>query len=365
MSKKILAFLLVLALLVLLFVPLLFSKPKPPVRYRVVDLGTLGASSSAFAINDKGQIVGGSQVLDGEGSHPFLWSKGVMKNLGLEVGKWGSAWAINRHGDILISEEGDFPVIRNSTGEALIVGVTGAAFFQANDFNDAGQIVGGAQDHPTGNPRACVWDKDDGLRDLGTLPGEIWSMGWRINAKGWVLGISGAGNRSMHAFLWKPETGMEEIDGLDLEMVSGFGMNDQGQVVLGGVSPGQEGYLWEEGKGATYLGTLGGGKSSAKDINNRGEVVGGATLWSGRQLALDWVRWTGLDDLMKVKREDFDIYHAFLWRDGTIYDLNDLLENGEDWVLGIATGINDAGQIVGHGGHGDQYRAFLLDPIKP
>jgi hypothetical protein len=52
-----------------------------------------------------------------------------------------------------------------------------------------------------------------------------------------------------------------------------------------------------------------------------------------------------------------------LWENGQITDLNDRLPAGSGWVLTEAYGINDAGQIVGAGGHdGIYYRAFLLTP---
>jgi len=67
-------------------------------------------------------------------------------------------------------------------------------------------------------------------------------------------------------------------------------------------------------------------------------------------------------------------YRAFLWRDGTIYDLNSCISADSDWVLVSANGINDSGQIVGHGilnGTGTinrgrivngGHRGFLLNP---
>ena len=51
--------------------------------YTVTDLGMLpgGNSSSAAAIDDRGQVVGSSEVADGK-SHSFLWVAGVMQDLG-------------------------------------------------------------------------------------------------------------------------------------------------------------------------------------------------------------------------------------------------------------------------------------------
>src|SRR5262249_16224655 len=54
---------------------------------------------------------------------------------------------------------------------------------------------------------------------------------------------------------------------------------------------------------------------------------------------------------------------AFLYDAGTMTDLNSLLPEGSGWSLLQATGINDAGQIVGSGSNpSGQFRGFLLSP---
>ena len=59
------------------------------------------------------------------------------------------------------------------------------------------------------------------------------------------------------------------------------------------------------------------------------------------------------------------INHALLWEDGSVYDLNDLLDaSGAGWTLVNAFDINDSGQIVGYGfDPSGQTRAFLLNEI--
>src|SRR5262249_52696313 len=74
-------------------------------------------------------------------------------------------------------------------------------------------------------------------------------------------------------------------------------------------------------------------------INNAGQVVGSS----------------GMAGAMAT--------HAFLYRDGALTDLNDLIPPDAGWVLSDASGINDAGQIVGYGSHnGFCNHAFLLTP---
>jgi len=86
-------------------------------------------------------------------------------------------------------------------------------------------------------------------------------------------------------------------------------------------------------------GSLLGGSSYALGINNPGEVVG-------------------------YSADPFSIIdHAFLYSDGQTHDLNSLIPPESGWTLAVATGINDASQIVGFGTNANgETHAFLLTP---
>ena len=77
--------------------------------YLVADLGTLagGASSTASGINDKGQVVGSSQVAGGS-NHAFLWDSAAgMRDLGtLPGGSSSGGSGINICG--LVAGQSDF-----------------------------------------------------------------------------------------------------------------------------------------------------------------------------------------------------------------------------------------------------------------
>jgi probable HAF family extracellular repeat protein len=45
-------------------------------------------------------------------------------------------------------------------------------------------------------------------------------------------------------------------------------------------------------------------------------------------------------------------------------DLNNLIPSGSGWVLQVANGVNDGGQIVGNGTIGGQTHGFLLTPAN-
>ena len=117
------------------------------------------------------------------------------------------------------------------------------------------------------------------------------------------------------------------INGQQTEYIVG------GSVTAGGAT---HAFLYTNGT-ITDLGTLGGASSEALEVNMRGEVVGVSDVAGGGK-------------------------RAFLWRNGTMHDLNTVLPSGSGWVLQKATGISDAGQIVGVGTFNGATRGFLLTP---
>lgn len=95
-----------------------------------------------------------------------------------------------------------------------------------------------------------------------------------------------------------------------------------------------------DGNGMIDLGTLGGDHSGAFGINDSDQIVGRSAIPNSK-------------------------HHAFLYSNGQIYDVNDLLLDRGDWTLLEASDINNAGQIVGTGMIGGQFRAYLASPVAP
>jgi probable HAF family extracellular repeat protein len=125
------------------------------------------AIGGAVAINDRGEVVGGSgmcaPVSPAIGAHALLWHNGVPKNLGGFGGKTSNlAW----------------------------------------DINDRGHIVGFSDLKGDTATHAFLW-KHDKLIDLGTLPGDVFSFAFGINERDQVVGQSCDASFNCRAFVWQ------------------------------------------------------------------------------------------------------------------------------------------------------------------
>jgi probable HAF family extracellular repeat protein len=204
----------------------------------------------------------------------------------------------------------------------------------AHSINNAGQVVG------TSDSRAFLW-QDGVMTDLGALAGVPYTEASHINDAGQVSGLAST-DIAVHAVVW-----------------------DQGQV--------------------TDLGTLPGDPASAAaSINNLGHAVGWSGTWDDDpqlQAVLfqdGTVTWIGPLGSVALSINDADQIvgsmpafsgpvrnHAFIYADGVLTDLNTFIPADSGIVLESASGINNAGQIVGtsYGLRGSTGpRGFLLTP---
>jgi probable HAF family extracellular repeat protein len=116
----------------------------------MTDLGTLpgGAGSTATGINASGQIVGYSGTAD-VSNHAFLYSNGIMTDLGTLGGNSSAATAINSHGEVVgyaDSASGTHAFLYFNGVmidlDSLLPTNPERAFRFANAINDSGQIAG-------------------------------------------------------------------------------------------------------------------------------------------------------------------------------------------------------------------------------
>ena len=322
-------------------------------QYTITDLGTLGGRQSmAFAINNSGKVVGYSHTSgdDYKTIRAFLYDHGVMINLGTLANGISWAYSINNTGVVVgysdtdpssgnfqagafIYQEGSINPLFSSTGSSVALCI-----------NDMGQVVGVETANIFG--QAFLYH-DDTVTYLGTLGGES-SFAWAINNLGQVVGESTITSYGYgHAFLFDGKTmidlgtlgGEGSYQGAtsssaqdinDLSEIAGWAFTTEGAY---------HAFRWRKGT-MEDLGTLGGSNSKAFGINNHGEVVGHSQI--------------GADD-------SFD---AFLYRNGTMINLYDLIPADSGWTyLSCANDINDSGQIVGYGTIDGKSHAFLLTPL--
>jgi probable HAF family extracellular repeat protein len=290
----------------------------------MTDLGTLGGFSSdlfsyAYGINDTGQVVGGAEIKSGGANFPFLFSNGVMEDLTVPLTptEWGTiqsgvAYAINDSGQItgLVGPGGSQLLFTYSDGNLQVIPpVAGAAAFSAGyGINAAGEITGfaafgGGIYDAIRYTNGTIQDLDD----FGVFKQGYSSTGTAINSLGQITGNGVTTPGVYHAFLYTAGT-----------------MVDLGTLA------GQYG-----GSGSSSYGAA---------LNSVGQVVG----YSGG---------TGA-------------YHAFLFSNGEMKDLNTLVKSSplaSTVTLTQAMAINDSGWIVADGRltTSNQTHAFLLTPVGP
>jgi len=337
--------------------------------FTLTDLGTLPGTggSSASGINDSGQVVGYSTGATAQ--YVFLYSGGTMHALDTVPGRDSRVNAINNSGQVVGSfgTGNTFHAFLYSGTTLRDLGVLGGTNSAAYGINDNGQVVGFSN---TGGQFSHAFLYSGGMmHDLGTVEGGG-SVAHAINAREQIAGESGGNkNGGLLAVLYSGGT-FHDLGNLGGNSSQAFGINASGQVVgasdttvfTGGASPVTHAFLYTGGM-MHDLGVLseptGGASrsvSQAYAINDSGEVVGASD--------------TNINSIVGNRR-------AFLYTNGTMYDLNDLVAGGPGYarvgdrgvverygyIITDARGINASGQIVANAitPTGDEH-AVLLTP---
>jgi probable HAF family extracellular repeat protein len=218
-------------------------------------------STTGQAINANGVITGNISDRRNFPGAAIRWAPGTLRQVLAELDPSplinSNGLFINTAGAVAgVSDVPDRQVHaafwRAGGADVLDIGTFGGANSAPTDLNDAGQVVGQADD-ADGNPRAFLWTESEGPRDLGTLGGRTATAN-ALNASGWVVGTADTAEGGTEAFLWR-----------DGAMRS--------------------------------LGTLGGRSSAASAINAAGLVGGNSDTSNGVPHAFVWSEDMGLVDL--------------------------------------------------------------------
>ncbi|HEY3836336.1 MAG TPA: hypothetical protein VGL72_07180 [Bryobacteraceae bacterium] len=313
------------------------------VRGVMTDLGSPGLNSTAFGINDSGVAVGQAEIADKDpGGEDFCGSKG----LGLPATGATCVPFAAQHG----------------TMQALrtLGGTNGAASF----INARGQIVGVAEKN-TVDP-ACPSPQKYQFKPVlweGGLVNELPTIGSDLN--GYANGINENG-----------------------DIVGGSGNCAEFNPNLGQHMRSLHAVLWEAGR-VIDLGNLGGTGQVlghyAHSINNNREVIGYSDVAGDRAVhAFRWTRVSGMQDLGTLEGDghslgiglndagvitgisasaDFSSIRAFVWRDGAMMDLNQLIPATSALYLLTACSVNARGEIIGFAvDHEGNLHGYLAAP---
>ncbi len=309
-------------------------------QYEVVSLGTLGGiSSEGFALNGTGVAVGRSAlpssvlsgfIFDGFSSSNLSWAAGAFESQARDVNESGTAAGTSYTG------QGARATVWEN-GQASLPGTLGGGASYGNAVNDRGQLVGGSTTS-SGAGHAFMYENGT-WTDIGSLWGDAWSAAYDINNSGSVTGVRETAPGVFRSFIWDGVS-VITLDTLGGTSSYGFAISSDGSVVgNASVASGHmHGYLYAGGV-MIDLGTLGGDSSYAYGINDAGWVVGHSWLAGGSTM------------------------HAYVWIDGQMVDLNNVLVGAAGWELLEAYDINSSGQIVGTGLYQGQRTGFRLDPI--
>jgi probable HAF family extracellular repeat protein len=223
------------------------------------------------------------------------------------------------------------------------------------------------------------------FQDLGTSSDG--SAAYAINNSGGVVGAFAAPNNITKAFVYTPNGGMQTLGGLDGTTTVALGINASGTIVgysaiASGVS---HAVTWNGGGPALDMGITDQLDSIAHAINSTGAILGrydtdaadaapDAFIFSGTLPPLDLGAFGGEYSLGLSINDSGEAvgdflttdggYHGFLYDSTGGHDLNDLIDPSSGWIITVANGINNSGQIVGEGINPQgQYEEYLLTPI--
>jgi probable HAF family extracellular repeat protein len=240
----------------------------------VINLGSLNGygASGAYAINDRGQVVGYSAAGWPNFSccRGFLWDAGQMQDLGS------------------LRPDGSGNVV-------------------AWDINNAGQVVGYSSS-PNSTKSAFLW-QNGVMQDLGVSFGSAESEARGINENGAVVGFTGQFSLPTRAWLWTSSGGMQLLPDYPDPNYSGTiaqAVNDQLMIVgqantVNGTNPIGRAFVWTPTGGMQDPGLPPHGLYvSFEDVNNAGQAVGYAWMDSTENWQRHAIRWSaaaGWEDL--------------------------------------------------------------------
>jgi len=165
--------------------------------YGIIDLGTLGGSTKAMAINDLGQVVGTSDLTPGS-PVAFKWDIHTRHMVPLDGlgGDVSYAYDINNAGQVVgAAETADFSLhaaMWNPGDPVLDLNPPQNTTSLATAINNPGTVVIQSRVATRPGTGLVLWDPADGFNDYGPLSGHD-ALGWDINRRPGRRAVDGPG----------------------------------------------------------------------------------------------------------------------------------------------------------------------------
>jgi probable HAF family extracellular repeat protein len=308
----------------------------------------------------------------------------TVQDLGTLPGDYASvAMGINQFGDVVGWSQGPAGarafVYTDAIGMTALPAPAGRPVTTARAISADGVVVGTASAGGTDIGHAVRWKAGVAL-DLGTLGTGLFSEARGVNSTGTVVGTTYTDWGSLvgiHAFRHTDATGMQDLTP-NADTGHAEGINDAGQIAG-----------WRNGRAFRLTGTTfadlgvptGFAQSFGFAINAAGDVAGHVVNGYGNAERIfryrdgvmtilggfgEFNRAWGINAAGDVVGEGLP---ASGFRQGFVYTdadgmrgLNQLIDPSSGWFILGASGINDAGQIVGWASGPSGHRAVRLTP---
>jgi probable HAF family extracellular repeat protein len=222
------------------------------------DLDTLGGPDGfAFLLNERGQIMGqyfvNSIANPGTGiptQDPIFWDEnGIAVDLGTLGGTIGTPWWMNNRGQVVGTSNLAGDAIHHgflwSRGTITDLGTLGGDLSEGYSINDSGVAVGRADVPGSLTHHGVRWTWKHGvmtITDFGVIGGDACSTAYSINSDGVIVGDAGICGVGGRAWLWENSGPMVDLNtlalpGSGLHLRDARLINDRGEIVCTGVLP--------------------------------------------------------------------------------------------------------------------------------
>ncbi len=226
---------------------------------KLIDLGTLGGNDALALFNSDGGLVTGSSYTDTTPNQqtgvptldPFLWKNGHMQDLGTLGGVLGIPSGVNNRGDVigrsdLAGDQTSDPFLwKGGRMTDLATSTKGGTPQDARAITDGEEIIGGAVFSPSSYD-AYLW-RHGRATNLGHPNGDCFSEAMGVNSREQVVGGGfDCSFNNTNAFIWE-DGRLANLNDLisprfALHIIFADGITPCGMIMGVGTSPSGEGH---------------------------------------------------------------------------------------------------------------------------